>query len=122
MALRTMASASSRRVTITGGDARDLPGVHLDPDDCLETRAHGHATDLLGVGDTAIGSHQISLAVLFDIPGTGADVVALQGLEEVPEREAVRYQLHGIGLDMILLDVTADRIELLRRFEIFGDH
>ena len=45
------------------------------------------------------------------IAGAAADVVALQRLDHVVEGQAERDQLRRVGLDVVLLDVAADRID-----------
>ena len=61
--------------------------------------------------DAAGGAHDVRLAVVLDVAGAGADVVALERLDHVVERQAVADELHRVGLHVILLHVAADRVD-----------
>ena len=61
--------------------------------------------------EPAAGAHDVGLAVVFDVAGAGADVVALQGLDEIVEGDAVSRQAARIGLHLVLLHVAADRVD-----------
>ena len=51
------------------------------------------------------------LAVLLDVLGPDGRVVAFERVDEVAERQAVTDELHRVGLDAVLLDVPADRVD-----------
>ena len=63
---------------------------------------------LLGTFDSSRCTHKVTLALVLDVSRTGGDVVALNGINDVCERQSVGDQLHWIGLHVVLLHVSAD--------------
>jgi hypothetical protein len=49
--------------------------------------------------------------VALDRARAGGRVVALEGVDDVGEGEAVTDEFHGVGPDVVLLHVAADRID-----------
>ena len=60
-------------------------------------------------------AHDEALAVALDIAGAAADIVALDRLDDVGERQPKRDELRRVGLHLILLDVAAERRRRRRR-------
>src|SRR5262249_45156879 len=83
----------------------------LDEDRRPEALADHDPRDLLGPLDAPGRADDVLLAVVLDVAGAGAQVVALEGVEQVPEGEPVGDESGRIGTHVILLDVAADRVD-----------
>ena len=62
---------------------------------------------------------------MLDVASTSRDVVLLDGVDHLGERQAVGDELHRIGLDVVLLDVPADRLytrDILHALELRADN
>ena len=89
-----------------------------DVDGCALPCAHHNAGNLRLIGNAAVGPHNIGFALVFDIPGTGADVIAFQRLNDLLEREPIGHELHGVGLHVILLDVAPNGVNACHPLDV----
>ena len=103
----------------------DCHGGHVaDVDRRTGTPADDDLSDFFLVVDPPSCADRVVLARMLDVPGAGRDVVALQSLDDIVEGQAVCDEFHGIGLDVILLDIAADRIHaghVFHSFELWPD-
>jgi hypothetical protein len=87
--------------------------------------ANHDGLDLVNRLDAARGADEVRLALVLHVPSAGRDVVLLQRLDHVRERQPVRDELHRVRLHMVLLDVTADRVhacDILHALELRPDN
>ena len=111
--LAVFAGAAGAQLTAQAdrGHVADMDGRALP-------RADDDAGDLLLVGDAAVGPHDIGFALVFDVPGAGADVVAFQRFNDVLERQPVGHELHRVRLHVILLDIPANGIDARHSLDV----
>ena len=88
----------------------DTLGEVADPDRHAAAGRDDDGADFLDVLQTPAGAHHDAFAVAFDIACAAADIVGLDRLGHVGEGQAERDQLRGVGIDLVLLEIAADRI------------
>jgi hypothetical protein len=49
--------------------------------------------------------------LVLDVARARAHVVALERFDDVGERDPIAHERHRVGLDVVLLDVAADRVD-----------
>src|SRR4051812_20655635 len=84
-------------------------------------RTDDNLRNLLRIFDPAGGADEITFALVLDVTRADGNVVSLHRVDHVGEGEAVTDELHWVGLHVILLDVTADRIharDVLHAFQL----
>ncbi len=90
---------------------RDI-GHILDADGHAAARRDQDFREVLLVTGLAGNADQDLLAAALDIACAAIGIVALQRADDVVEREIERRQRGGIGGDMILAGIAADRVDL----------
>ncbi|MGY4501905.1 hypothetical protein ACVWYH_005862 [Bradyrhizobium sp. GM24.11] len=88
---------------------RDI-GQIPDADGNAAPCGHHDLLDVLKILDTAGGPDHVALAVLLDVVRPAADVVGLDGGDDLLEGQPVADQLCGVGLHLELLDEAPDGV------------
>ena len=97
---------------LTGGSRAKLAtnpdsGNVADVDGSAIALREDDGADLFEAVDAAADAHEVGLAFVLNEASASAGVVAFKGLGDIVKGQAVTDQLHGIGLDMVLLEVAA---------------
>jgi hypothetical protein len=107
----TTSTPSSLAVPVRSSPPIPTSATSRDVDRHAAARRDHDVRDRLDALDPARGADDVGLAEVLDEAGAGADVVALEGLDHVAERQRVGDELLRVGADLVLLDPAADRVD-----------
>ena len=93
---------------LADADFGHIPNSHRD----ALPAADNDIADVVDVGDLARRADQILFAALFDVAGADIGIVALDGGDQILQRQALGHQFVGQGRNLELLGVAADGVDL----------